>query len=116
MPPQLQLNKVDPQFVTEVEAELGSSQAAYDVARTAAQAAQLAQKQATAAYNAAAQQVAALDAQQRYAAAEVKIAHDRLRDIAVASYVTGGAGVPLATLLSATSIGQFADRRAILNA
>jgi membrane-bound lytic murein transglycosylase B len=108
----LQLNAINAQFLTEVEAEVGSAQAAF----TASQAA-LAEAGAVA--NAAAATLArehgrlgALNQAQQAAAASVQRARFHLRDFAVAAYESGGPGGPLAALLSAQTIGDFARREA----
>ncbi|GAC1517282.1 MAG: hypothetical protein NVS1B12_01930 [Acidimicrobiales bacterium] len=96
------------------QAEVGSAQRALDQATASQRAARDAANAAAAKLFLAAQQLQRLDASQKAAAVAVQVAHDRLRDLAVAAYVSGGPGGPVAALLAAETIGDFARRRAIV--
>ena len=111
----LQLDAVDSQFVLDVQAEVGSAQQALALAQ-AAQARAHADAATQAALLAQAEgRVNQLDDGQRRAIAAVQRAHDRLRQFAVAAYVSGGPGGPLNALLSAETIGDFARRRSLFD-
>jgi membrane-bound lytic murein transglycosylase B len=102
--------------VTDVDAEVGSAQAAFDAAGTARLKAQADDDAAAARLAKATAAVGTLGATQHVLAQQLQAARDRLRDVAIASYVSGGAGIPLVTLLSATSIGDFGRRQELLSA
>ena len=110
------LSDVDGRFVAEVRAEVGSAQQGYDLALASKASADNAVAADSAQLDQAVRQLATLAKDQQDAAANVATAHDRLRNFAVAVYVTGGAGTPMASMLSADSIGDFSRRRAIFGA
>lgn len=116
LPPEvaaLQLDTIDDRFVRDVQAEVGSAQEAFDLARATQVRAHADADTKAALLVQATERVSQLDDSQRRAATAVVSAHDRVRSLAVAAYVTGGPGSPVNALLSAESIGDFARRQAI---
>ena len=111
--PAIQLDAMDPHLVLAAEAEVGSARQGLDRALATQAAAHAAAEAAVTRFAAATQQLQRLDQRQRDAVAAVQAAHDRLRDFAVAEYVSGGPGTPVDTLLAAQTIGDFARRKAI---
>ena len=111
--PAIEIDSVDSRLVLAAQAEVGSAQRTLDQATAAQGAARDAANASAAKLFLAAQQLQRLDATQKAAAAAVQAAHDRLRDLAVAAYVSGGPGGPVGALLSAETIGDFARRQAI---
>jgi membrane-bound lytic murein transglycosylase B len=108
----LQIDQVDNQFLTSVQAEVGASNESFDNAIAAESDDQAVDARAAAALAVVAQRVADLDAAQHRAAVAIVTATDRLKDVAVASYESGGPGSPVAALLSSETIGDFARRQA----
>lgn len=104
---------MDPQLVVAAQAEVGSARQSLQRARATQAAAHAGAEAAATRFAAAAQQLQRLDQRQREAVAAVQAAHDRLRDFAVAEYVSGGPGTPVDALLAAQTIGDFARRKAI---
>ena len=111
--PAIELDAVDPRLVLAAQAELGNAQKALDTAQAAQATARDAANAAAVRLFIAAQQLQHLTASERAAAAAIQAAHDRLRDLAVAAYVSGGPGGPVGALLSAETIGDFARRQAV---
>ena len=100
------ITMVDTQFLAAIQAEVGSAQEALGLARSAQVKADAAAARDAALLQAGSQRLAALDTKEQAAAANVQRTRDRLRAFAVASYVSGGAGTPVATLLSASTVGE----------
>jgi membrane-bound lytic murein transglycosylase B len=108
----LQLDAINQEFLTEVEAEVGSAQAALTASQQVANAATAADQAATTTVSDDGTQLQHLTLAEQEQAVEVQRARDRLRDYAVAAYESGGPGGALAALLSSESIGDFARRDA----
>ncbi len=107
----LQLNAIDQQFLTGVQAQVGSAQQALALAQLAVQAATA--RDAAVGSRLAADQthLAQLDAGQKVAARAVEDARARLKRLAVAAYESGGPGGPVDVLLRAETIGDLARRQ-----
>jgi membrane-bound lytic murein transglycosylase B len=111
----LQLDTISAQFLADVEAEVGSAQAAVNLSQLALAKAQSADEAASTVLTADAAQLEELNAAQRQAATSVQTARARLREFAVDAYVSGGPGAPIQALLSAGNINDFARRQGYLN-
>jgi membrane-bound lytic murein transglycosylase B len=111
----LQLNAINAQFVAGVEAEVGAAQNGLDLARAALTKAQAADTTAVDTAATDRRRLDALDTTQRQQALAVRSARARLRDLAVAAYVSGGPGAPVEELLSSGDINEFARRQGFLS-
>jgi membrane-bound lytic murein transglycosylase B len=114
--PALQLDSITAQFVLQVQAEVGSAKQADAQAEAALTAAVAAQAAATGALVTATHRLNGLTDTQRREAANVVATRTKLRDFAVASYVTGGPGTAISALLSSESISDYTQRRAVFSA
>ena len=109
----IEVDTTDAALVQAARAEVGSAQAAFDTATAARDRARQLAADAGARLFLASRQLESLKAAQRAAVAAMQAAHDRLRDVAVAEYVSGGPGGAVGALLSAETIGDFARRRSV---
>jgi membrane-bound lytic murein transglycosylase B len=112
----LQLDAIDAKFVAAVQAEVGAAQDALDLARAQLTSAQAADAAAGATLAAETQRLNDLDVAQRQQAVALQRARDRLRDLAIDAYVSGGPGAPIQQLLSSGDINEFARREGYFNA
>ena len=112
----LQLDNIDTQFVAAVQAEVGAAQGALDLARGQLATAQAADNAAAAALTAETQRLNDLDVTQRQQAVSLQHARERLRDLAIDAYVSGGPGAPIQQLLSSGDINEFARREGYFSA
>jgi membrane-bound lytic murein transglycosylase B len=111
----LQLNAINAQFVADVQAEVGAAQDGLDLSRAGLAKAQAADTAATDLVSADNRRLDGLDTTQRQQADAVQAARARLRDLAVAAYVSGGPGAPIEELLSSGDINEFARRQGFLS-
>jgi membrane-bound lytic murein transglycosylase B len=112
----LQLDNIDTQFVAAVQAEVGAAQDALDLAQGQLSTAQAADNAASAALTAETQRLNDLDIAQRQQAVSLERARDRLRDLAIDAYVSGGPGAPIQQLLSSGDINEYARREGYFSA
>jgi membrane-bound lytic murein transglycosylase B len=107
----VRLDTVDAGYLAAVSAEVHRANDALLVAQSADKAAQADAEIKAAAQNRAADALGSLTAQEQAAVAQIRAAHDRLRDLAVSSYVAGGSATPLSALLSAQSLDDLTRRQ-----
>lgn len=107
---------MDSRLVLGAQAELAKARDALDAAEAARRRAEADAATAARRLGDAVAQFQRLDGAQRAAADAVRTAQTNLRAVAIAAYVSGGPGTPLATLLHSETIGDFARRRAVFTA
>jgi membrane-bound lytic murein transglycosylase B len=107
----VRLDTVDPGYLASVSAQVHRANDALLDAQSVQRAADADAGVKAAAQDRAANTLASLTAEEKAAVAQVRAAHDRLRDLAVSSYVAGGSATPLSALLSARSIDDLSQRQ-----
>ena len=104
---------MDSRLVLEAHAELAKARQLLDAAEAVRRKTETDASAAERRLGDAIDQFQHLDTAQRAAADAVRRAQTNLRAVAIAAYVSGGPGTPLATLLQAETIGDFARRKAV---
>jgi membrane-bound lytic murein transglycosylase B len=114
-PPSIRLDTANPAQVELLNSQLRSARVDLDAAQTTQQAAQRLARVDAAATIAAQATLDELATQERAAVENLRVTHNRLRDLAVSSYLSGGQLTEVNGLLESQSINDFFRRQAYIS-